>query len=62
MNPDKTNFVLVETGSVAYPTQTDESIFDSVEEKVPSWNSFTALTDADVVKDLSIRANATQKP
>ena len=61
MNPDKTNFVLVGTGSTAYPAQTDESIFDTVLEKIPAWTSFLSLTDADAVKDLPTRANAAEK-
>ena len=61
MNPDKANFALVGTEPIAYPAQTKESIFDMVQEKVPAWNSFTALIDANAVKELSIRANPTEE-
>ena len=61
MEPDKKHFVLVGTGSHAYPAQVNESIFDTSTAKVPSWNSFTALADADAVKTLTTRANAMDK-
>ena len=61
MEPDKKHFVLVGTGSHAYPAQVNESIFDTSTAKVPAWNSFTALADADAVKTLTARANATDK-
>ena len=61
MNPDIAHFTLFGTGPIAYPAQTTDSIFDSIQEKVPAWNSFTSLADADAVNGLSIRANATEK-
>ena len=61
MNPDTAHFTLVGTRPIVYPAQTTDSIFDSIQEKVPVWNSFTSLADADAVNGLSIRANATEK-
>ena len=61
MEPDTKYFVLVGTGSSAYPAQVDESIFDKSTAKVPAWNSLIALADPDVVGTLVARANATDK-
>ena len=61
MQPDQKHFVLVGTGPTAYPAQTEEAIFATSNAKVPTWNSFTALADADAVKALATRANAPNK-
>ena len=62
-NPDEKYFVLIGTGSSAYPTQTTKaSCFDSsAGHPVSTWASVTALTDAVSVFALTTRANFTQK-
>ena len=62
-NPDEKHFVLVGTGSSAYPAQTNkESCFgSSAGHPVSTWANVTALTDAASISTLTTRANSAQK-